>query len=274
MGQELVMHLLDDPAYDLVAWNRTPGKAMLLEAQGAVLAATASDAVRHADIVVTCLFGPEAVRQVVLDADLPWRTGALWIEVSTVGPAVARDCDAWTTSREVRYVQAPVLGSLGPARAGALGVLIGGTDAAARAATRRVSSHWADPERVVEYDEPGKAAAGKLLVNYGLAVGMQGLIEACRVGEAGGLTPQEAVSLAGLPKTPLATIAGMKGAALLAGDYSDTQFSANLLAKDVNLMLATADGQSLPALMAAATSLGLVCQSGDGELDFSAMAGV
>lgn len=273
MGRELVTHLLEDGGYEVAVWNRTASKATPLAALGARVAATPDDAVRDAEVVATCLFGPDAVRQVVLDSDLPWAPGACWMDISTVGPAVARQCADWAGERGVDYVQAPVLGSLGPARAGALGVLIGGAEAAARAKARAVSSLWADPERIIEYNDAAKAAAGKLLVNYGLAVGMQGLVEACRVGEAGGLTLEEAVTLAQLPKTPLSVIAGMKGTALLTGDYLDTQFSTDLLAKDVDLMLTTAEGESLPALEAAFAALEHARRAGHGDDDFSSMAG-
>jgi len=272
MGRELAAHIIADGSYEVTVWNRTPSKAASCVQQGAHLAPTAADAVRDSPIVVTCLFGPQSVQEVVLDADLPWLPDALWIDISTVGPAVAHQCANWASTRGIAYVHAPVLGSLGPAKAGELGVLIGGSDADARATARQVSSLWADPARIVEYDEAGKAAVGKLLVNYGLAVGMQGLVEACRIGEAGGLTPEEAVALAQLPKTPMSIIASMKGGVLLTGDYTDTQFSANLLAKDVDLMFSADDGDDLPALRAAQASLQRACQAGHGEDDFSVMA--
>ena len=272
MGRELVAHLLSDGSYQVVVWNRTVDKAAPCVELGAELAEKASDAVRDAQVIITCLFGPQAVQDVVLDGDLPWADGACWMDTSTVGPQFARTCAAWASANGIGYVQAPVLGSLGPARAGQLGVLIGSPDEGARALAHEVSSLWADADRIVEYEEAGKAAAGKLLVNYGLAVGMQGLIEACQVGEAGGVTPQEAVALAKLPKTPLSVIAGMKGDALLSHDYSDTQFSASLLAKDAHLMLETAAGVQLPALEVATAALDQACQKGHGEDDFSAMA--
>jgi 3-hydroxyisobutyrate dehydrogenase len=102
---------------------------------------------------------------------------------------------------------------------------------------------------------------------------MQALIEAVRVGQAGGLTQAEALDLARLPKTPLSIIAGMKGAALAGRDYTDTQFSTNLLAKDVDLMLSLVEDQATPALTAAFASLEHARRQGHGEDDFSAMAG-
>jgi len=273
MGRILAGHLVGDGTFNVTVWNRTPSAATPFAERGTHVAATVPEAIAGAEAVITCLFGPDAVRQTILDAELAWPDGACWIDITTVGPAVARECADWAATRGISYVHAPVLGSLGPAQARDLGVLIGGTDPAARAVARTISSLWADPQRVVEYDTAAKAAIAKLEVNYGLAVGMEALIEAYRLGIAGGLTPDEALAIAKLPKTPLSVIAGMKGAALSSGDYTDTQFSTNLLVKDVNLMLTQIKAEGVPALVTARARLVAAQQAGHGEDDFSAMAG-
>ena len=272
MGRELVRHLLEEESYDLVLWNRTPESGQVFAGTRAQLASTAEEAVQGADVVITCLFGPDAVRQVVLWG-LPIAEGTVWIDITTVGPRMATECAMWAKEKKIDYVHAPVLGSLGPAKAKDLGVLIGGESADARRWARQIVKIWADPDRIIEYDEAAKAATGKLVVNYGLAVGMQALTEAVRVGEAGGLTGDEALDLVKLPKTPLSIIAGMKGAVLKSRDYTDTQFSTNLLAKDVDLMLGLTEGQAVPALTAAFAALEHARRSGHGEDDFSSMAG-
>lgn len=55
----------------------------------------------------------------------------------------------------------------------------------------------------------------------------------------------------------------------LAKGFSDTAFSANLLAKDIRLMLGVADG-ALPAATAFLDALTTVQRTGDGEDDFTA----
>ena len=272
MGRELVRHLLEDQSYDLVLWNRTMAAREVFAHTRATIASTAEEAVTGADVVITCLFGPDAVRQVVLWGS-PIAEGTLWIDISTVGPRMAAECAEWAGQKGIDYVHAPVLGSLGPAKARDLGVLIGGVSQEARDKARAIVQIWADPGRIIEYDSPMKAATGKLVVNYGLAVGMQALTEAVRVGEAGGLTGDEALTLARLPKTPLSVIAGMKSTLLASHDYTDTQFSTNLLAKDVDLMLGLTEGQAVPALTAAFAALEHARRSGHGEDDFASMAG-
>jgi 3-hydroxyisobutyrate dehydrogenase len=250
MGRELVEHVVA-AGHEVVVWNRTAAVAAPYAERGVGVAESAGAAVAGAEVVLTCFFGPDSVREVVLEAGLPIEPGVLWVDVTTVGPVVAAESEGWARARGVQYAHAPVLGSLVPARNRQLGVLIGGADARARTAAREVVSLWADPERVLEYDTAPKAAVGKLVVNLSLAVGMQGLIEALRVAEAGGLSLDEGLALAGLPKTPFSVIAGMKGELVRRHDYGDTQFSTNLLAKDVDLMLGLAEGRALPALTAA-----------------------
>jgi 3-hydroxyisobutyrate dehydrogenase len=271
MGRELAAHLLGS-GHDVVLWNRTPGAAAPFAAAGASVAASAAEAVAGAELVLTCLFGPDSVREVVLDAGLPIEPGAVWGDITTVGPFFAAESDAWAGAVGVPYVHCPVLGSLGPARNRDLGVLLGSRSAAAIEAVRPVVALWADPDRVLVYDDPAKAATGKLVVNYGLAVGLQAVVEALRVAMAGGLTLDEGLALTGLAKTPLSVISGMKGAAVRSGDFTNTQFSADLLAKDMHLALTVAEGQSLPCLTAAYAALEHARRLGHGDEDFSVIA--
>ena len=86
MGRELVPHLID-AGHRVTAWNRSPGPAEAIGRRGARIASTAAEAVDGAEAVVSVLFGPETVREVIVDGGLPWRPGALWIDVTTVAPA-------------------------------------------------------------------------------------------------------------------------------------------------------------------------------------------
>ncbi|MDR2620400.1 MAG: NAD-binding protein [Propionibacteriaceae bacterium] len=272
MGAILAGHVAASE-HTLTVWNRDAAKAEPFLDLGATVALSSAAAVADAEVVFTCFFGPDSVREVVLDAELPWSTGAVWVDITTVGPHFAAECADWAAARGIRYVHAPVLGSLGPARNRDLGVLLGAADAEARSLARSIVSLWADPERIIEYDTAAKAGVGKLVVNYGLAVGVQALVEALTIAEAGGLTLDEGLALTGLAKTPLATIAGMKGATIKNHAWEPTQFSTNLLAKDVDLMFAVAGGLALPALTAAFASLERARRAGHGEHDFSALAG-
>lgn len=264
MGRILAGHLIS-AGHDVHVWNRTSGSEVDLVAQGAVAAATPREAVTDATTVITALFGPPAVREVVLDG-LDLAPGTLWIDITTVAPADADEFAAWAEQRGVAYVHSPVIGSLAPARNRSLGVLAGGPQA-----DRALSyiSLWADPQRLQLVPTAAAAATGKLVANLALAVSFQGLVEAVRLGAAGGLDLDQVLTV--LNGTGLGMIAAMKGDTLRSGDFTNTQFSADLLLKDAGLMLHTTT-QPLPALTAAAQALLIAQQSGHGDEDFSVIA--
>ncbi len=267
MGRELVTHLID-AGHAVTAWNRSPGPAEAVGRRGARIAVSAAEAVAGADAVVSVLFGPDAVRETLLEPDLPWRPGALWIDVTTVAPADARDFSARARDLGLAYVHSPVIGSLAPARQGSLAVLLGGEREAVRRA-RPIVGLWADPGKLRVFDAPDKAAAAKLVANLTLAISMEALSEALRLGRAGGLDTEEVLDLLGV--TTIAPIAAMKGPVVAAKDYDDTQFSVSLFAKDARLMLATSD-VPLPAVALVAAELERAIEAGDGGKDFSVIA--
>jgi 3-hydroxyisobutyrate dehydrogenase len=268
MGTELALHLIPD--HELTVWNRTSSRTARLAEAGAQVAATAAEAVAGADLVVTSLFGPEAVRGTVLGPGLI-PDGVTWVDTTTVSPADADEFAAAVPS----YVGVPVVGTLGPARKGALGVYVGTPDEARRRAVMDLVAPWADPERLRGVASGREAAVGKLLANLALAVSAQGLREALALGAATGTSPEATLDMLGA--TGLAFIAGMKGP-FVRGERGTEggDFTADAIAKDARLMLGTVEGadrpgSDLPALRGALASLDAEIDAGRGEHDFSTM---
>jgi 3-hydroxyisobutyrate dehydrogenase len=287
MGTELALHLLPD--HELVVWNRTPERTARLAEAGAAVARTAAEAVEGAELVITSLFGPEAVRETVLEPDLI-PAGIPWVDTTTVSPQDADDFAAAVPG----YVGVPVIGTLGPARSGSLGVYVGTPDEALRERILALVAPWADPERLRGVSSGRQAATGKLLANLALAISAQGLREALALGAACGATDAQTLDMLG--STGLAFIAGMKGP-FVRGERTTEggDFTADAIAKDARLMIGTvggsgtdgagsaddaadaADGSAprpgndLPALRAALASLDAEISAGRGEHDFSAI---
>jgi 3-hydroxyisobutyrate dehydrogenase len=266
MGTELARHLL--ARHEVTVWNRTAQKAAPLVAEGAALAADPAAAVRDAEVVITSLFGPDAVRETVLAPRLI-PEGIPWVDTTTISPA---DADEFAAAVPT-YVGVPVVGTLGPARNGRLGVYVGTEDDALREQVLELVAPWADPERLRGVASGRAAATGKLLANLALAVSAQGLREALALGEAAGSTPEETLEM--LDATGLAFIAGMKGP-FVRGERTPEggDFTADAIAKDARLMIDTADGTTrpgadLPALRAALASLDAEIAAGHGGDDFS-----
>ena len=115
----------------VVAWNRTPAKAEALAADGVRPAATPEAAVAEADVLITMLADGPAIEAVLGGPDgalaaLPH--GAVWIQMSTVGAPAADRLATLAADHDVRFVDAPVLGSAEPARRGELSILASGPD--------------------------------------------------------------------------------------------------------------------------------------------------
>ncbi|MPY11227.1 NAD(P)-dependent oxidoreductase [Arthrobacter bussei] len=266
MGHELGVHLLQ-AGHDLAVWNRTPAAAERLRDAGAAHADSPEAAVQDADVVMTVLFGPDTVREVVLSG-LEVPAEAVWFDVTTVSPEDAREFADYATAAGVRYVHGPVIGSLAPARAGQLGVLLGGA-AEDIDVVEPLAALWADAERLRRVATPADAATGKLLANLALGITLQGLVEALRLGKANGLDAAAVLDL--LKGTGLGVIAGMKGPVITDGTFGDTQFSADLLAKDARLMLRSTP-DPLPAVTAVLQSLTEAQRAGAGDDDIAVIA--
>ncbi|WKD59898.1 3-hydroxyisobutyrate dehydrogenase [Corynebacterium caspium DSM 44850] len=265
MGTELALHLLKE--HELVVWNRTPERAQTLVTAGARLADSPATAVAEAEIVVTCLFGPNTVRDIVLEpalipAEIPW------IDATTISPADAADF----ATQVPTYVHTPVIGTLTPARNQSLGVYVGGTDAQARARAAEIVKPWAaaNLERLKIVDSAAKAASGKLLANLALAVTAEGLKEALVLGAANDIAPAEVLDM--LSWTGLEFMRNMKAPFVL-GERATApgDFTVDAIAKDSQLMLDTAHPAELPAVAAALGSLKAQQAAGRGDHDFSAI---
>ncbi len=264
MGVLMAGHVLS-AGHDLVVWNRSPGKAHELVARGAHEAETAAEAVRDADRVVLMLFGPDSVREVLPEVAGAVRAGTLVIDGTTIGPEAAREFARLAAGSGVRYVDAPVAGSTGPAAEGALGVLAGGSQADYDDALPLLHL-WGAPEKVRRVGEVGAGSALKLCVNQGLGVLAAGVGESLRLGQALGL--DRGVLLDVLGGTAYGWFLNQKRPMLEAGDFSATTFSLDLMVKDLDL--AVRAGGELPVTSACLDAARSALADHGGE-DYAAM---
>src|SRR5436305_9967062 len=101
--------------FELTVWNRTAGRAReFAAAQGAEVAERPADVAAVADVVITMVVDAEQVAQVLLGDDgalMGARPGLLCVDMSTIGPAGAREIGAALAERQVHFVDAPVAGT-------------------------------------------------------------------------------------------------------------------------------------------------------------------
>jgi 3-hydroxyisobutyrate dehydrogenase len=139
--------------YDLAVWNRTAAKTQeFAAAHPARVAATPADAVRQAEVVVTCLPTSKEVEQ-LLDGPTgiegALAPGALFLDCTSGDAATSRRIAERLSWRQVAFADCPVSGGPPGAEAGKLTVMVGAT-----------------PE-VFARAEPVLQSFGKLIVHLG-----------------------------------------------------------------------------------------------------------
>ncbi|HSK97648.1 MAG TPA: NAD(P)-dependent oxidoreductase, partial [Euzebyales bacterium] len=211
------------------AWNRSPVDAP----DGVELVASPAEVARASAVTVVMVADAEAVRA-VLSGDDGWLAGAgdgaLLVQSSTIGPAATRDLAATCAEHGVRFVDAPVSGSVAPAREAALVVLAGGGDADLADAAPVFD---AIGRAVVRCGGVGSGSAVKLAVNATLITAMAGAAEALTwlaAAEPG--LALDAVAPVFERISPL--VARRAGA--LVGDAPEGGFSLAPVAKDMDLV--------------------------------------
>ncbi|OAA24419.1 3-hydroxyisobutyrate dehydrogenase [Frankia sp. EI5c] len=267
MGRRMARHILD-AGHELVVWNRTPGRAEELLAAGAVAAADPAIAVRGADVCVLMLFDPESAADVLAQVTPAAKRGLLIVNCTTVGPAAARELGSTAATAGLRYLDAPVIGTVGPAEAGTLRVLVGATDDDL-AAARDILETFGDPEKVEHVGAVGAASALKTVFNLGLAEGMAAVAEVLRYGTELGIDRD--LLLRELAAGPLGYLVNYKRSMLETDDYAQVAFTVAGLAKDVRLATAAVTGR-LPLAEATLEITSAAERAGHAGDDFAAMA--
>ncbi len=130
IGTPMAAHIASS-AFDLTVWNRTREKADLFaRAHRATVADTPAEAVKNADVIITCLPSSREVRALMdgQNGIMPSvRRGALVVDCTSGDPATSRELAAMLAPAGVAFVDAPVSGGVNGALAGTLTVMCGGT---------------------------------------------------------------------------------------------------------------------------------------------------
>jgi 3-hydroxyisobutyrate dehydrogenase-like beta-hydroxyacid dehydrogenase len=267
MGARIARRFLD-AGHELVVWNRDPAKLGPLTDAGAVPAGSPAEAARAAEVVVTMVSDPQALRA-VSEGSAGLAAGATAsttvIQMSTVAPAaVARLASVLPEDAEV--LDAPALGSLAEAESGKLIVFAGGPTAAVERWTPLLSALGS----VLHVGPLGAGTAAKLVANSTLfgALGLLG--EALTLAQSLGLSREAAFEV--LAATPLGAQAERRRPAVESGEYPP-RFSMSLARKDADLILeaAAASGADLRLAAAARSWLADAEEAGWGDRDYSAV---
>ncbi|MCL2524499.1 MAG: NAD(P)-dependent oxidoreductase [Betaproteobacteria bacterium] len=129
MGRPMALNLLRG-GHRLSVWARRVESMQPLLAAGATGAASAGEAARGADLVISMVADAPDVAEVMRAVAGGAAPGLVAVDMSTIAPAAARRIGEELAAAGVDFVDAPVSGGEAGAVAGSLSIMAGGSEAA------------------------------------------------------------------------------------------------------------------------------------------------
>jgi 3-hydroxyisobutyrate dehydrogenase-like beta-hydroxyacid dehydrogenase len=274
MGHPMSTNLLK-AGYPLTVWNRTASRAADLVAQGARLAKSPKEVAGVSDVLITIVSDPPALEEVLWGQNGrdngplgALKSGSIYVDSSTVSPALARKIATACTVRGVRFLDAPVTGGDWGAKKGELVFMVGG-DGETLQAVQPILSVMG--KKWFHLGPNGAGQTIKLAMNMILALEVDALAEALALVRGSGLTGE---SLVEVMQSSMARsgVLDIKAPNLLKGEFKPS-FPLRLMHKDLSLALDLANqlGVPLPATAAARETYNYVKGTAKEDLDYSAV---
>jgi 3-hydroxyisobutyrate dehydrogenase-like beta-hydroxyacid dehydrogenase len=272
MGSRLARRLLD-AGHTVHGYNRSAGKARALEGAGLKLAPTPRSAADGAEAVFSMVSDDAALRAVAFGHDgilAGLRRGAVFVEMSTVSPAITRELGDAVAARGASMLDAPMSGSAISVEQGVASIMVGGE----AAALERVRPYLAvmGPHGITHVGPLGLAKTMKIAANLGLATQMLAFAEAVLLAEKAGIARETAMEA--LFRSVIASpMVKYRGPYVVGKMPREAWFPVPMMQKDVQLALdqAHALGVTLPTTALAQQWLTMARAAGLGERDFASV---
>jgi 3-hydroxyisobutyrate dehydrogenase-like beta-hydroxyacid dehydrogenase len=270
MGRPMGMNLLK-AGYPLTVWNRTPSRADELVAAGAKLARSPQEVAAACDFLLTIVSDPSAIDEVLWGpsgAMQALQVGSIYVDSSTISPALARKIAADCAVRGARFLDAPVTGGDWGARKGELVFMIGGDAETLKEAEPILSVMG---KKLFHLGPHGAGQTIKLAMNMILALQVDALAEALALTTRAGIPGEKLVEVL-QSSMARSGVLDVKAPNLLKGQYVPS-FPLRLMHKDLGLALDLANqlGVGLPATAAAREIYSSVKGAAKEDLDYSAV---
>ena len=274
MGRPMGMNLLK-AGHALTVWNRTESRAQELVSAGGKLAKTPREAAAEAEILLTMVSDPPALEEVLWghegknDGALGGlRAGTIYIDSSTISPALVRKIASACAERQVRFLDAPVTGGDWGAREGNLVFMIGG-DAATLKEVEPILGVLG--KKWFHLGPNGAGQTIKLAMNGILALQVGAMAEALALVTRAGLQGEQLVEVmqASMARSGVLDV---KSPLMVKGEYKPS-FPLRLMHKDLGLMLDLGNqlGVALPTTAAAREVYSYVKGEAKEDVDYSAV---
>lgn len=273
MGKSIARNILK-AGFPLVVHNRSQGAVNELVAEGARRASTPAEVASQVDVVFTNLPDSPDVEKVTLGENgilSGAHPGLIFVDNSTIKPAVARKIANVLAEKGVQSLDAPVSGGDIGARNGTLAIMIGGP----ADALEKVRPIFEVMGKTITH--VGDAGAGQIAKGANqimVAAQMVAMGELLMFAQKAGADPQKVVAAIRGGAAQCWTL-DIKPPRLFANNRQPG-FKAYMQAKDLNIVMETAREYGIP-LPSCAVDMQLytaMLQNGMAELDNSAVLGI
>jgi 2-hydroxy-3-oxopropionate reductase len=273
MGAPIARNLLNG-GHTVTVHARRPEAMAPLVAAGAVAAASPAEAAARSEVTITVVLDTAAVEAVTLGPGGVVEgaaAGTVLIDHSTIDPDGARRIAGALRERSIEMLDAPVSGGAAVAAAGALTIMVGGSEAAFERCGPVFECYG---RHIVHMGPSGAGQTTKACNQICTVVNMLGAAEAMLMAERAGLDPRKVqdVLLSGFGASRMLDVQAPK---MIDRDFTG-RIESRLHHKDIQLVLGIARrlGLDLPASAAAAGILERLQERGGASLDSAAMFAV
>lgn len=275
MGGGMAANLLKN-GFIVRAFDLSDEALARAESHGAIRTTDVAQAVENADAVVTMLPAGQHVESVYAGEVLASaKTGALFLDCSTIDVATARRVSEAATARGFAMVDAPVSGGIAAANGGTLTFMVGGASEAFERARPILDAMG---KAVIHAGGPGNGQAAKICNNMLLGATMIATCESFAMARKLGLDPQTFYDISSVSSgqswsmTSYCPVPGV-GPQTPADNGYQGGFAAALMLKDLKLAgeAAASVGASVPMGNAAEALYQMLVNQGGAARDFSAM---
>ncbi len=267
MGIPMSQNLLK-AGYPLTVYNRTKEKTKALADAGAQVADSPKALAAKADVIISMISDDPVLEAVSAGKDGAFegaKSGAVFIDMSTVSPAAsARVADA-AKKKGIKYLRAPVSGSTALAQAGTLTIFASGPK---DAYDQCVDIFGKMGQKSFHVGNGEEARYLKLVLNMMVGLTSAMTAEALTFGEKGGMNWEQMIEIVN-NSVVASPLVGYKAQMLKARNYAPA-FTASQMAKDFDIALETGRTNNVPMPMTSMMRqfLGTMKATGKGDLDF------
>jgi 3-hydroxyisobutyrate dehydrogenase len=264
MGSPMARFMLQG-GLKLTVCDPNPEMVKKAVSHGATAAASIAECAKASDVVFSSLPNDAILRAGALGEGgivASLKPGGIYIDTSTVSPAISAEIAQAAGARGIQYVRMPVSGNSNSAEAGELTALVSGPAEA-----------WKKIEPMVEKFTVARVYVGdaeqarymKLVINLVVANTASVLAEALALGRKGGL--EWSTMLDGLSASTVGSPwIKAKAKLLKTRDFTPT-FTPDQISKDIDLMLDAGDALGIPMQLTSATRQMMKATNADGYAD-------